>query len=83
VGASIPPLSQIHPSGTSFFTQPESIRRSSPQPGVDLPQSRLCARVPGELLYIISKLDPGTRSFEQFERIVQSLQHAPQKRKAH
>ena len=49
MGASIPPLSQIHPSGTSFFTQPESIRRSSPQPGVDLPQSRLCARVPGEL----------------------------------
>jgi hypothetical protein len=49
VRASIPSLSQIHSSGTSFFTEPESIRRSSPQPGVDQPQSRLCARVPGEL----------------------------------
>src|SRR5262249_4864520 len=53
VGASIPPLSQIHSSGTSFFTQPESIRRSNPQPGVDLPQSHLCARVPGELQVLI------------------------------
>jgi hypothetical protein len=39
-------LSQIHSSGTSSFTLPESIRRSSPQPGVDLPHR---VHVPGYL----------------------------------
>jgi hypothetical protein len=39
-------LSQIHSSGTSSFTLPESIRRSGPQPGVDLPHR---VHVPGYL----------------------------------
>src|SRR5580704_2920621 len=39
VGGSIPPLSLIHPSRASPFTQPESIRRSIAQPGVDLAEA--------------------------------------------